>query len=92
MSQLTDGFIIKLLETGKTPQEASSILSNILFSSFMDLYKSRNLSKENEKDLDIKLKKLIKSKASKDRIFTQLGITPIQYLTKLKENIQNYQA
>lgn len=91
MSQLTDGFIIKLLKKGKTQQEASNILSNILFSSFMDLYKSRNLSKGNEKDLDIKLKNLIKNKAPKDQIFATLGITPIQYLTKLKDNIQNFQ-
>ena len=89
MSQLTDDFIFQLIVSGKTKKEASFILSDIFYHSILELYKEKNLSIAEEKELDSKLKKYIVSKDKKN-IFRLLNITPQNLEQRLSINFSKY--
>lgn len=90
MSQLTDEFIYLLLKNGKTENEASDILSDIIVEAFDELYKAKNFKEKEDLELNSKLQYLLDTGASNENLYQTLGISPLDFHNKLKEKITEY--
>lgn len=83
-------FIRKLREKGKTEDEASSILSEIIIQSLSELYSLKIKNDQDKRNNEIKLQSLLSNNTPNAILFKTLGISPDMLSINLEKRILQY--
>lgn len=90
MSQLTDNFVITLINNGMSEEEISFLLSSFIADSIKEIYSARRLDKNASQILENNLQKLLDEKAPQEKLFQTLGISHSDLHNLLKMKLMEY--
>jgi len=90
MSNLINNFINYLYLKERSKEETSRIVSEITYSTVIELYSEKYPDESLAQKLEKDLAKLFNQNVSKDKIYERLGISPDTMRKRLEKNIVKY--
>lgn len=90
MSNLVNNFINYLYLKERSRSETSRIVSEITYSTVIELYSEKYPDESSSQKLEKDLENLFSQNVSKEKIYERLGISPEDMKKRLKKNIINY--
>ena len=90
MSNLVNNFINYLYLKERSRAETSRIVSEITYSTVIELYSEKYPDESSAQKLEKDLSELFNQNVSKDKIYERLGISPAVMRKRLEKNIVKY--
>lgn len=90
MSNIVNNFVNYLYLKERSREETSKIVSEITYSTVIELYSEKYSDESSAQKLEKDLAELFLQKVSKDKIYKRLGISPTVMRKRLEKNIVKY--
>lgn len=90
MSNLVNNFINYLYLKERSREETSRIVSEITYSTVIELYSEKYSDESSAQKLEKDLAELFNQNVTKDKIYERLGISPVVMRKRLEKNIVKY--